>query len=711
MKTLFAFAVALCASSVIASERISLDGVWMFKLDGDEAPRAVRVPHDWSIESAPTQGAPTGKEWGFYKGGKAEYRRAFDIAEADLARHLELAFDGVFRNAEVYVNGELAGKGTRYGYTGFRVSLDGKVKAGKNDLLVKVDNSALPGCRWYMGSGIYRGVRLEKLDYPYVKPLSVDVRTQLDGNVTIAWTSVDKDGTERSSSRNFKIENPVLWTPETPKMYEQEIGGEKVRFGIRTVEWSAEKGFLLNGKPVELHGACVHHDHGPLGAASEWEFERRKALQLKRAGFNAVRTSHNPVSEAFLEACDDVGLLVMDDMFDGRERKKTNGDYCEVFNEDWQKDLDWIVRRDRMHPSVVMWSVGNEILERSEPFAAETTKKMHEFIDKLDGTRPVTQALCLWGEKWEDQDAMAANLDIVGYNYLEHFTESDHKRLPNRVIVYTETYPKDAAMVWDRIVKHSYVIGEFVWTGIDYLGETGIGRNFYKDKEPHGEHFNGAIPQFPWHGAYCGDIDLTGYRKPVSHYRETLWNEGAKTYLAVREPDGWKGKIATSMWSVWPTYDHWTFSGWEGKKVTAEVYTRRPKVELYLNGKLVGAKEVSAETAWKAEFELDYAPGELKAVGIAADGSKEESVLRTAGEPKDVRLSEETIGRYTYVTAEVVDAKGTVCPYADRDVDFKSVVPNGEVVATCSGDLSDNVVATSRVRRTWMGRAMAVVRR
>ena len=261
-------------------------------------------------------------------------------------------------------------------------------------------------------------------------------------------------------------------------------------------------------------------------------------------------------------------------------------------------------------------------------------------------------------------------------------------------------------MVWDRILKHSYVIGEFVWTGIDYLGETGIGRNFYTDKEPHGEHWEGHLPQFPWHGAYCGDIDLTGYRKPVSHYRETLWNDNAKTYLAVREPDGWKGRIATSMWSVWPTHDHWTFAGWEGKKVTAEVYTRRPKVELYLNGRLVGSKDVSAATAWKAEFELDYAPGELKAVGIAADGSKEECVLRTAGEPKEVRLSEETIGRYTYVTAEVVDAKGTVCPYADRDVDFGE-----KAVATCSGDLSDNIVATSRVRRTWMGRALGVLRR
>ena len=234
MKIISVMLIAAIASCGAFAETIDLNGEWSFSRDG--APEmVVRVPHDWSIASVPTQGAPTGKEWGFYAGGKGEYRRTFDIAEADLAKHLELAFDGVFRFAEVYVNGELAGKGTRYGYTGFRVPLDGKVKVGKNDLLVKADNSALPGCRWYMGSGIYRSVRLEKRDYPYVKPLSVDVRTQRDGTVKIAWTVVGKDGAEKDESATFKIGNPVLWTPETPKLYERDIGGEKVRFGIRTV--------------------------------------------------------------------------------------------------------------------------------------------------------------------------------------------------------------------------------------------------------------------------------------------------------------------------------------------------------------------------------------------------------------------------------------------------------------------------------------------
>ena len=709
MRQTLCFTLLGLVSACGATERVNLDADWRFSREG-EAVRTVSVPHDWSIEAAPKDGAPNGKEWGFYPSGKATYEKRFVLTEEDLAKELELVFDGVLRAAKVSVNGGEPVQGSRYGYTGFRVPLRGKVRAGENTIVVSIDASVAPASRWYMGSGIVRSVWLEKRSGEYVIPESLDIRTQTvtPEFATVQFTAAVTNtagGAAHVVARSCKYPNPRLWTPETPHLYTEEFYGETVRFGIRTVEVNAKDGFLLNGKPVEIHGACVHHDHGPLGAASYPEAERRKALQLKRAGFNAVRTSHNPVSEEFLTACDEIGLLVMDDMFDGRERAKTRGDYCEIFKEDWRKDVSWIVCRDRVHPSVVMWSVGNEVLERSEPFAAETTRQMHELIDRLDGTRPVTQALCLWGEKWEDQDAMAAALDVVGYNYLEHFTESDHARLPERVIVYTETYPKDVAMVWNRILKHPYVIGEFVWTGIDYLGETGIGRNFYTDREKWGEHYHN-VPQFPWHGAYCGDIDLVGTRKPVSHYRETLWNAKAPTYLAVREPDGWKGKIGTTQWSVWPTYDHWTFAGWEGKPVVAEVYSRAARVRLTLNGKTVAEKENGAANAYLTSFDLAYAPGMLVAEGLAADGTVlDRAELRTAGEPDHVRYTRETIGCLTWVTAEVVDKDGTVCPYADREIDFGE-----EAIATCSGDLTDNVPAPSRTRKAWQGRALGILR-
>ena len=712
-KTMMTRGLAACAGlmtlSAAAKATVDFCGTWEFMRE-DGPWTKVSVPHDWSIAAAPAEREPTGKCWGYYPAGKSTYRRTFDLTAADLQKDLRLNFDGILGQSLVFVNDAASVAGTRYGYTGFSVPLNDKVKVGRNVVTITVDNSVLPASRWYMGSGLFRPVTLEKRESVHLVPGSLDVRT-LEASEALAkvrfsgilTNTVAKSG--QAVEEVVMLERPELWTPETPRLYTHVFCGESVRYGVRTISVDAKRGFLLNGKPVEIHGACVHHDHGPLGAASYPEAERRKALQLKRAGFNAVRTSHNPVSEEFLTACDEIGLLVMDDMFDGRERAKTRGDYCEIFKEDWRKDVSWIVCRDRVHPSVVMWSVGNEILERNEPFAAETTRQMHELIDRLDGTRPVTQALCLWGEKWEDQDAMAAALDVVGYNYLEYLTESDHARLPERVIVYTETYPKDVAMVWERILKHPYVIGEFVWTGIDYLGETGIGRNFYTDCEKWGEHYHN-VPQFPWHGAYCGDIDLVGTRKPVSHYRETLWNAKAPTYLAVREPDGWKGKIRTTQWSVWPTYDHWTFAGWEGKPVVAEVYSRAARVRLTLNGKTVAEKENGAANAYLTSFALAYAPGTLVAEGLAVDGTiLDRAELRTAGEPDHVRYSRETIGRLTWVTAEVVDKNGTVCPYADREIDFGE-----KAIATCSGDLTDNVPAPSRTRKAWQGRALGILR-
>lgn len=700
-------AIAICGAVIAANiwaktDKISLGGDWEFRREG-EAWRTVTVPHDWSIETTPKEGGETGPEWGFYEAGKAEYTRTFSLDRDDLKKHLELVFDGVMRDAEVIVNDSAPFKGSRYGYTGFRVPLAGVAREGENTIAVKVDNSNLPGSRWYMGSGIVRNVWLEKRDIPYVEPLSLDVRTSLDGKVEISGVLVDGSGSKYPVKETFKVNDPILWTPETPHLYNAEFHGEKVRYGIRTVETNAKDGFLLNGKSVELHGACVHHDHGPLGAASWPEAELRKARQLKAAGFNAVRTSHNPVAEEFLSACDEVGLLVIDDMFDGREVSKKNGEYAgEIFKTEWRKDLETTVRRDRVHPSVVMWSIGNEILERSTPEAVATTKAMRELCNSLDGTRPVTQALQCWAGDgdWRSQQPMANELDVVGYNYVEYFTEGDHEKFPDRVILYTETFPRAAADTWRRIIKHPYVIGECVWTGIDYLGETGIGRNFYSDREKPGESWSG-VPQFPWHGAYCGDIDMTGYRKPISHWRQTLWDENAPTSIAVREPDGWRGKIATTSWSVWPTHEHWNFEGWENKDITVEVYTRKPEVRLYLNGRKVGEMQVSEDTAWKAEFTIPYQPGELKAV--AGD---ERAILRTAGEPTGIRYSREKIGRLTWVTAEVIDAKGTVCPHADKEIDFSFP---GKLLGTCSGNMADNAPAKSRKRKAWHGRAMAVI--
>ena len=637
-------ASALAASTALAGERVSLDRGWSFSLNGG-AVQTVDVPHDWSVTLAPAAGQPSDGAGGYYPGGVGTYERTFELAAADLALDLELVFDGVYRDAEVSVNGGAAAKGSFYGYTGFTVPLAAKdLKAGANTLRVVARNDAQPNCRWYSGSGIYRHVWLEKRAKGEAKAEAVD------------WTKFPK------------------------------------------VEWSAEKGLLVDGVPTHLHGACVHHDHGPLGAASYDEAEVRKVRQLKRAGFNAVRTSHNPVSEAFLDACDREGLWVVDDMFDGWTKAKTKHDYAKAFKRDWEKDLRWIVRRDRRHPSVLIWSIGNEILERASAEAANQAAAMAKACREEDPLkRPVTEAMCTWegDSEWFAQDKMIAHLDMAGYNYEEEYIERDHARDPKRVIVCTETFPKDAAKLWRIIREKPYVIGEFVWTGIDYLGEATIGRTYYEGRESTGEHYE-VKPAFPWHGAYCGDIDLTGWRKPISHYRETLWNENAPTCIATREPNGWKGEIHVTRWSVWPTWESWNYEGWEGKPVTVEIYSRKPQVTLTLNGKVVGTAKNGPENAYLVSFEVPYEPGVL-----ACDGA----VLKTAGAFDHFRYSKETIGRLAWVVAEAVDRDGTVCPWAAEDVTFE-----GDVIATCSADMTDSVPAPSRTRRTWRGRAMAVVR-
>ena len=686
-RTTFA-AIAVMMALAARGDRVLLNEGWTFTLEG-EAARMVDVPHDWSIEFAPYAKAPTEYGGGFYRAGKATYERTFELSSEDMKRDLWLEFEGVYRDATVFVNGVEAGRGTFYGYTGFKIPLAGKVHAGENTLRVVVDNSAQPNCRWYSGSGIIRPVWL------------VTGKCCQCENVA-------------STNTNNQLGNGNIG-----------IGNTSTMATLPKIKWSAENGLTIDGTNVLLHGACVHHDHGPLGAAAWPEAELRKVRLLKAAGFNAVRCSHNPASEAFLDACDAEGLWVVQELCDGWREKKNRRDYGEAFEEDWEKDLRWMIERDKHHPSIIAWSIGNEILERTSPWAAEQAERMDKAVKEIDPSRPVLEALCSWhGEgEWVAQDAMAGKLDIVGYNYMEHMTEGDHERCPGRVIVYTETYPRDATNTWRRIKKHPYVIGEFVWTGIDYLGESTIGRTYYKGKEPNGEHYQVANKGFPWHGAYCGDIDLTGWRKPVSHLRETLWNENAPTYMCVNEPDGWRGEIKTTLWSVWPQHEHWNFEGWEGRPVTVEVYTRKPHVELWLNGRKAGEADVSEDTAWAAKFEVPYEPGELKAIGCDSRRDAEaqscstnlcgsappreikcESVLlRTAGEPADVRYTTERFGNLEYVTAEIVDKDGNVCPYADRELTFE-----GDVIATCSADLRDTVVATSRKRKAHHGRALGI---
>ena len=718
----------------------------------DSAWRTLDLPHDWSIEAAPDSLAPAGNDGGYYPAGTGWYRKTFRLDSGTDDLLTSVYFEGVYMNAQVFINGHDLGT-YPYGYTSFFHDLTPYLKPGENVLAVRVDNSQQKNCRWYTGSGIYRNVKLIRTPRLHFAPWGVAVRTATEGSqtqITVLATLVNEQkqdasftlnaqvlykgtpqaarqkkvsleaGETRTVSLQIPLENARLWSTDEPNLYQlvcrMEQGGEDAvgeTFGVRTVEFDARRGLRLNGKPIELNGACVHHDNGPLGAAAYRDAEWRKARLLKEAGFNAARTSHNPPSEAFLDACDRVGLLVIDESFDGWRSAKNTHDYSTLFDRWWTRDVEAMVCRDRNHPSVFCWSIGNEIIERKTPEAVLTAHALAGHVRRFDPTRPVTSALAAWDNDWEIYDPLAAAHDIVGYNYMMHKGPSDHERVPDRVMMQTESYPREAFANWSRVADHPYIIGDFVWTGIDYLGESGIGRFFYKG-QTEGEHYHRN--QYPWHGAYCGDIDLTGLRKPISYYRDMLYNpDGRKLYLSVKEPSGYYGEVRETQWSVWPTWESWNWPGHEGKQIDVEIYSRYPAVRLYLNGKLVTERPTTRREEYKAVIPVAYEAGTLRVVGLVDGREVDPQTLETAGRPARIRLTadRDTVAAdgssLVFVTAEVVDSKGRVVPVADPLLDF-SLEGGGTLLATCSADLTDTTAYTLPRRKAWKGRAMAVVR-
>ncbi len=452
----------------------------------------------------------------------------------------------------------------------------------------------------------------------------------------------------------------------------------------------------------------MHHDDGVLGAMAFDDAEIRKVKLMKEAGFNLIRTSHNPTTRAFLDACDSLGMLVIGEAFDGWRTQKNPYDYSTLIDSCYREDTHAMVMRDRNHPSIICWSIGNEVIERKEIRVITTARQLKRAILECDTTRPVTEALCAWDRDWEIYDPHAEVLDVVGYNYMIFKHATDHQRDPKRVMWQTESYPRDAFRNWAVTNDNSYVVGDMVWTGLDYMGESGIGRYYYEGERP-GESFaEGGQPD--WHGAYCGDVDVTGWRKPISHYREMLWNDRSGLYMAVKEPNGYKGIIKETMWSVWPTWESWTWPGWEGKPVDVEVYTKDPEVKLYLNDKLVGTKTVDRSTQFKAVFSVPYEPGILR-----AEAGGNSVTLATAGSPAGLRLTADTqtlkVGGQSlaYITVEVVDKDGRVCPDAAILCEV-SVSGQASLMAAASADLKDREPATSPHVTTWKGRAIIVVR-
>lgn len=683
----------------------------------------VNLPHDWDIYHSPKADAPTENGGGYYPGGIGWYRK--QVRDTDLktgkGESLWLHFEGIYQNSQVFVNGIQVGTHF-YGYTPFKVKISPYIKKGINTIAVRVDNSKQPNCRWYSGSGIYRHVWLEKYhENKMDDPQQLFIQTE-------KIYGMSKDGTHADSAairityqdklnERRVLKNVELWSPAHPKLYDIQVGELNVKHGIRTFRYDAQRGFLLNGQPTLINGACVHHDNGVIGAMAFDAAEIRKVRLMKEAGFNLIRTSHNPQTRAMLDACDSLGMMVIDEAFDGWYTEKTKYDYHLAIDSCYQEDLKAMVLRDRNHPCIISYSIGNEVIERKEIKVIQTAQKFKKVITSLDNTRPVTEALCSWDHDWEIFDPHAAVLDIVGYNYMMHKAESDHERCPERVMWQTESYPRDAFANWKHTVEHPYIIGDMVWTGLDYLGESAIGQ-FHYEGESRKEHYQGN--HFPYHGAYCGDVDLTGWRKPISHYRSMLWNlkDGSPDiYLAVKEPDFYyKGHISETQWSVWPTWESWNWQGWEGRNIDVEIYSKSPRVRLYLNDQLVAEKQVGIDTEYKAVITLPYQPGVLKAVSLDANRQEvKESILQTSGEPASIKLTADrkhilASGEdLAYITLEVIDKNGNIVPDANipLNVDVKG---RATLLAAASANLKDLEPKTSSKVTTYKGRAIAVIR-
>ena len=723
----------------MAQKQSLFDSGWQFTRNGKTI--TVDLPHDWDIYEAPdpSTGA-TGTDGGWYPGGKGEYRKTFATPKTEIVK---LHFEGVYQKAEVFVNGQKAGQHA-YGYTPFTVDVTPYLYQDKreNEVVVKVDNSEQPNCRWYTGSGIYRHVWLQAMPALHIAENGVFVTTHdisaeraiVSVEVTVANES-DRDRNAmvvvgsgmmmvavparqtKTVATSYAVRNPRLWSPDDPYLYEAKvelkesgivIDEHRARFGIRSFSYDAEGGFVLNGKPLLINGACVHHDDGVLGAMAFDAAEIRKVRQMKEAGFNLIRTSHNPTTRAFLDACDSLGMLVIGEAFDGWRTAKKPYDYSTLIDSCYREDIRAMVERDRNHPSIICWSIGNEVIERKDIRVITTARQLKQAILDYDKTRPVTEALCAWDDDWEIYDPHFDVLDIGGYNYMIHKHATDHQRNPGRVMWQTESYPRDAFQNWALVHDYPYIIGDIVWTGLDYLGESGIGRYYYEGERA-GEHYvDGGQPD--WHGAYCGDVDVTGWRKPISHYREMLWKDSKDLYMAVKEPDGYHGKIHETAWSVWPTWESWNWPSWEGKPIDVEVYTKAPEVTLYLNDKPIGTKAVSQATEYKAVFTVPYEAGTLR-----AEAGGKRATLSTAGEPARLRLTTDRSvitadGQdLSFITVEVIDREGRVCPNAA--IPCEAVVKGqGTLLSFASADLKDREPYTSPRVTTWKGRALLVVR-
>ena len=769
----------------------------------DSAYKAVSIPHDAMI-SEPRIAESIGEgNIGFFAGYDYEYRKSVEVPAEDQGKAQLIEFEGVYHNAEVYINGEKAVE-RPYGYSNFYADAAAFFKYGEtNEILVKVHNSDQPNSRWYSGSGIYRpvwlwegreeyipvnGVRIRTVDYR-TRKISVTVRTSVPGKVRVQILKGEKANLEGASDEErlvntyakeseasdsgakaefrIRVRDGELWSPDEPNLYTCRVlfGDDVVEetFGIRTLEWKPGKGMTINGERVILRGACIHHDNGILGACAYPEAEERRVRILMENGYNAIRSAHNPVSKTMLESCDRLGMLMMDEFVDCWYIHKTKYDYAAIHSQWWQADLREMVDKDYNHPCVIMYSTGNEVAETSEKKGIALTGEMTRYLHSLDSTRPVTCGIniffnflysmgfgvysddkadkavdaakkvqdtgkkkkpvgsefyntlaCLMGDRfmkfgatlppsdWKTKDAFA-NMDIAGYNYGIWRYKHDIKKYPRRLILGSETFCKDAWLFWEIARDNPNVIGDFVWAGIDYIGETGIGATEYKDYllTEDESHMTGGN----------GRIDLLGKpRAEAAYTRVALERERGPLIgvLPVYEDE----KLQLTGWQLSKAVESWSWRGCEGRTAYVEVYARAAEVELFVNGKSFGRKK-RAVNGCMYRFKAVYEDGEITAVSYAGDGTEiGRYSLKTAGEDSALRVTPEEkevkAGSLSFIRLQYTDNEGVWQPQGIHHL--KVSVENGELLGLGSANPYVKGNYTEDTVRTYFGEAMAVVR-
>ena len=760
---------------------------WTCRHLGDTAPgKTVTLPHDAMLAEPRTALSAGGTNTGWYEGYDYEYRRTLTVPENELADTHILEFEGVYHNAEVWLNGQKAAF-RPYGYTNFYVDCAPYLHAGENELRVIARNADQPNSRWYSGAGIYRPVQLwtarsahialngVKIRTLSLDPAVVEVRVKTTAPGTVRLTVDDLPVVQQESDGEavftLTLDNARLWTPETPNLYTCRVSfADDVvteTFGVRKVEWGTD-GFLLNGKRYIIQGACIHHDNGLLGAVCDPDAVARKVRLLKENGYNAIRSAHNPCSKALLAECDRQGMLVMDEYIDHWYIHKTEHDYVDYFNEWWHQDLTDMVEKDYNHPCVVLYSTGNEVSETAQKRGIALTKEMTDFLHGLDDSRPVTCGVNIFfnflssigfgvysdekakkeaecaekakqrGEKAAKKKAVGsqffnnlagllgdefmkrgatlhgcdvktrdafANMDIAGYNYGIYRYKHDLKKYPQRLILGSETFCNDAYKFRELAKQEPRLVGDFVWAGMDYLGEVMVGSWEYAD---YAETFDGGPG---WVSAGSGRIDLTGKPLGEALYTRVALEADNGPYIAVCPVNHTGDRHSPSAWKMTNAMPSWSWTGCEGRKANVEVYARAARVELVLNGHTVGSKTLKNDCL--ARFSIPYESGTLEAVSYdAADHEIGRCKLQSAGGTTRLTLDAEepTVkpGHLCYVRLRYTDENGITKPLVRGNIQVQ--VRGGTLVGLGSACPFNKHSYLDSETDTYYGEALAIVR-